>query len=71
MGKFLSIVGAVVVSIVIACVVALISAIPVYFLWNWLMPDLFGLSAITFWQSAGISLLCECLFKSHVNVKKD
>ena len=27
-------------------------------LWNCLMPDLFGLSAISFWQAAGLLLLC-------------
>ena len=26
-------------------------------LWNWLMPLLFGLSAITFWQACGLLLL--------------
>lgn len=31
-------------------------------LWNCLMPDLFGLSAISFWQAAGLLLLCKILF---------
>jgi len=31
-------------------------------LWNWLLPPLFGLSRITFWQSLGILLLCRILF---------
>lgn len=41
----------------------------VMLLWNWLMPDLFGLTAINFWQSAGLILLSKILFggfrKSH------
>lgn len=41
-----------------------INAIPVYFLWNWLMPDLFNISEITFLQSVGIMLLCSLLFKN-------
>ena len=31
-------------------------------LWNWLMPDLFGLQTISFWQATGILLLCKILF---------
>lgn len=31
-------------------------------LWNWLMPLLFGLRAITFWQALGLLLLSKILF---------
>ncbi len=31
-------------------------------LWNWLLPALFGLRRITFWQAIGILLLCRILF---------
>jgi hypothetical protein len=31
-------------------------------LWNWLLPPLFGLSRITFWQALGILGLCRILF---------
>ena len=31
-------------------------------LWNWLMPSLFGLSAITFWQAVGLLSLSWILF---------
>ncbi|MEQ9306281.1 MAG: hypothetical protein RJQ14_20375 [Marinoscillum sp.] len=31
-------------------------------LWNWLMPDLFGLPLITFWKSAGLLILSKILF---------
>lgn len=34
----------------------------VMLLWNWLMPDLFGLQAISFWQAAGLLVLCKILF---------
>lgn len=34
----------------------------VMLLWNWLMPELFGLPAISFWQAAGLLLLCKILF---------
>ncbi|HTS11092.1 MAG TPA: hypothetical protein VMH00_03150 [Candidatus Limnocylindrales bacterium] len=31
-------------------------------LWNWLMPAIFGLHLITFWQALGILVLCRILF---------
>lgn len=31
-------------------------------LWNWLMPAVFGLRAITFWQALGIFVLSQILF---------
>lgn len=34
----------------------------VMLLWNWIMPDLFGLPTINFWQAAGLLTLCKILF---------
>ena len=34
----------------------------VMLLWNWLMPTLFGLVTITFWQALGICVFCRILF---------
>ena len=34
----------------------------VRYLWNWLLPTLFGLPHITFWQALGILVLCRILF---------
>jgi hypothetical protein len=31
-------------------------------LWNWLMPPLFGLHAITYWQAYGLLILSKILF---------
>lgn len=31
-------------------------------LWNWLMPELFGLKEISYWQGIGIMLLAKILF---------
>lgn len=31
-------------------------------LWNWLMPDLFGLKRIGYWQAWGLLVLCKILF---------
>lgn len=43
--------------------IALIFALPIMLLWNWLMPDLFGLVTISFWQALGIGMLSGILFK--------
>ena len=37
---------------------------PLMVLWNWLMPTIFGLTEITFWQACGLQLLATILFKS-------
>lgn len=37
-------------------------------LWNWLMPDIFGLSTITFWQAIGIDALISILFLPGINL---
>jgi hypothetical protein len=43
---------------------------PVMLLWNWLMPEIFGLSEITFWQAIGLNILCTILFRPSINIKK-
>lgn len=48
-------------------VLSLVFALPVKWLWNWLMPTLFNLPIITWIQSWGLSLLLSLLF-SKVNV---
>jgi hypothetical protein len=30
-------------------------------LWNWLMPSIFGLGEVTYWQAFGLSLLAKLL----------
>jgi len=34
----------------------------VMLLWNWLMPSIFGLGQITFWQAVGIVILARLIF---------
>jgi hypothetical protein len=34
----------------------------VRYLWNWLLPGLFGWRQISFWQALGLLLLCRILF---------
>ena len=49
--------------IVIAVAVAFLFGFFVMLLWNWLMPDIFGLKTITYWQAWGLVLLAHILFK--------
>ena len=50
--------------------VALILGLPLMLLWNWLMPQIFGLTEITFWQAVGLNFLSSILFKTTYTSKK-
>ncbi|MGB5237283.1 MAG: hypothetical protein WBM43_08665 [Flavobacteriaceae bacterium] len=41
---------------------ALLFGYIVMLLWNWLLPAIFGLGTITFWQAVGIIILAKLLF---------
>jgi len=43
----------------------------VWFLWNWLMPSIFGLKTINFFQAFGLILLAQLLLGTTGNTKKD
>lgn len=58
------VVAVIVLFVVVVAVMSVVVAYPVMLLWNWLMPELFGLATIDFWQALGISVLCQLLFKS-------
>lgn len=49
--------------ILVAGFIGLIVAFPVLWLWNWLMPDIFGLTTLTYWQAYGLYFLFTLLFK--------
>jgi len=48
----------------IFAILSIVAAIPTYFLWNWLMPDILAVKSITFWQAWGINFLAAILFKN-------
>lgn len=52
------------------CIVAVLLGYPLMLLWNWLMPVIFNLPEISFWQAIGLNILSSTLFKS-TNIKKD
>jgi hypothetical protein len=39
-----------------------VGGIVVQWLWNWLLPDIFGLRRVTFWEALGLLALCRILF---------
>ena len=41
---------------------SLLLALPAMWLWNWLMPAIFGLPTVTYWQALGLCLLFRFLF---------
>lgn len=53
-----------------AVIISLVLALPVMWLWNDVMPELFNLPRIGFWKALEISLLASCLFK-HSSTKKN
>lgn len=50
----------------IIAIVSLIIGLPIMLLWNWLMPIIFNLPKITFFQAVGLSILTGILFKAKV-----
>ncbi len=60
--RLFRVVGLVVGGLVFASVFALAFGWLVMLLWNWLMPNLFGLKPITYWQAFGILILAKLLF---------
>jgi hypothetical protein len=56
------IVGWTFVGIAVAALFALIFGLAVKALWNWIMPAVFGLAVITYWQAFGIIILSKILF---------
>jgi len=47
--------------VVMVIVIATVVGFVVMHLWNWLMPEVFGLKPITYWQAIGLLLLSKIL----------
>jgi hypothetical protein len=50
---------------------ALLFTLPLQILWNWLMPYLFNLPIISFWQAFGLNMLAGILFRSNITIKQN
>ena len=53
------------VELLILLVLAFLFPFPIMWLWNALMPTIFGLITINYWQAFGLYILCSLLFKSN------
>lgn len=63
--------GWVFLGVVFAVVFALVFGIVVKLLWNWLMPAIFGLGEISYWQAFGLVILAKLLFGAFGHRHKD
>jgi len=64
--RAMKIIGWVLVGLAGAALLGFLLGIVVMLLWNWLMPALFGLPEIGYWQAVGLFILCHLLFKGHL-----
>ena len=60
--RALRIVGLVILGVLAAAAFALVFGWLVMLLWNWLMPAIFGLGVLTYWQAFGIVVLAKLVF---------
>jgi len=60
----LKIAGVVLLGIIGFGALAILFGFIVMWLWNWLLPGLFGFKVITFWQGVGIVILARIIFGS-------
>ena len=57
-------------SIILVALICFLSGWVTMLLWNWLVPVIFGLETITFWQALGLIVLVKLVFGGiHVNTK--
>ena len=58
----LEIAGWVLLGIIAITGIAILFGYIIMSLWNWLMPDIFGLTTITYWQAVGLFVLAKFIF---------
>jgi hypothetical protein len=61
--------SAIIMGVALLIFVAALMSLPVMLLWDWLMPTIFGLPEITWFQAWGLLFLCGLLFKSNTAEK--
>ena len=62
LGKVMRVIGMIIAAAFGIAAMALIFGYGVMYLWNWLMPKLFGLGTIGYWQAVGLIALAKLLF---------
>jgi hypothetical protein len=69
--KILSAIGAALTAIATVIVLGFLTGLFVELLWNWLVPEIFGLPRSGFWQAWGLLVLSGMLFGSRTRVETD
>ena len=49
----------------VIALLGILLGLPLQLLWNWLMPTIFNLPNITFWQAMGLNIMASILFKDN------
>ena len=62
METFVKLLGLAFLGFLVVIISAFIMGFPIMWLWNWLMPALFGLSKISVWEAIGLNIFCGLLF---------
>lgn len=57
--------------IVLIAILALILSLPTMWLWNWLMPHIFGLVKITWLEALGLDFLSGIFFSHTVKINNN
>jgi len=64
----MNIISDVILVFALAIIAALVFAMPIWVLWNWLMPSIFGVNEISIFQAFGLLLLAKLLVKSNISI---
>jgi hypothetical protein len=56
--------------LLVIALLGILLGLPLQLLWNWLMPTIFNLPTITFWQAMGLNIMASILFKDN-SIKND
>jgi len=60
--RIVRLIGLGIAGVALAALFALVLGVVVQWLWNWLMPDIFGFKEISYWQAFGLLFLAKLLF---------
>lgn len=61
------VVGVILTVLLVAFLLGMLMAWPVMWIWNYMMPELFGVPVITYWQAFWGSFMVKLIFPSHTN----
>ena len=64
-------IGCIIITIIAILPEVLMVWVPVYALWNWLCPSIFGLPKVTFMQALGLIALIKLLFFGLTDINKE